>query len=59
MIVTCDDTFAISISIWVQAFEEPISEIGEGGSSNCLSALDVPEKKLQWQNSAEISDTVC
>ncbi|XP_022153498.1 STE20/SPS1-related proline-alanine-rich protein kinase isoform X2 [Momordica charantia] len=40
----------------VQEFEESISEICEVGSSNCLSALDVQEKKLQCQNSTEISD---
>lgn len=40
----------------IQEFEESISEISEVGSSNSLCALDVQEKKLQGQNSSEISD---
>ncbi|KAA0034941.1 STE20/SPS1-related proline-alanine-rich protein kinase isoform X1 [Cucumis melo var. makuwa] len=40
----------------IQEFEESISEINEVGSSNSLNALDVQEKKLQGQNSSEISD---
>lgn len=43
----------------IQEFEESISEISEVGSSNSLCALDVQEKKLQGQNSSEISDNVC
>ncbi|XP_031739382.1 serine/threonine-protein kinase BLUS1 isoform X4 [Cucumis sativus] len=40
----------------IQEFEESISEMSEVGSSNSLNALDVQEKKLQGQNSSEISD---
>lgn len=56
--MTCFVIFA-TFYFQIQEFEESISEINEVGSSNSLNALDVQEKKLQGQNSSEISDIVC
>lgn len=43
----------------IQDVDDPITDANQGGSSNSLSALDVVEKQLQFQNSYQVLGMVC
>uniref|UniRef100_A0A2N9G918 Uncharacterized protein n=1 Tax=Fagus sylvatica TaxID=28930 RepID=A0A2N9G918_FAGSY len=40
----------------IQDVDDPLTDSTQGGSSNSLSALDVPEKQLQFQYSFQVAD---
>ena len=42
----------------IQDVDDPLTDSTQGGSSNSLSALDVPEKQLRFQYSFQVADLV-